>query len=65
MASNELTVDLSVRLNVPDEVARRCLSVVAMWLGDHPDMTVRIDRGENGVPESVCFWRMEGEHGNS
>lgn len=59
MATNELTVDVRVGFTVPDEVAKRCLSVVAMWLEDHPDMTVRIDRGGNGVPENVCFWRMD------
>lgn len=40
MESNEMTADVRVGLTVPDEVAKRCLSVVAMWLEDHPDMTV-------------------------
>ena len=61
MENNAMTVDVCVGLAVPDEVAKRCLSVVAMWLEDHPDMTVRIDRDENGMPKDVYFWRKEDE----
>lgn len=57
MASNELTIDVRVGFTVPDEVAERCLSVVAMWLQDHPDMTVRIERDGDRVKD-VSFWRM-------
>ena len=58
MASNNLSIDVRIGFVVPDEVARRCLSVVAMWLEDHPDMTVRIDRDGDKVTK-VCFWRMD------
>ena len=58
MASNNLDVEVKIGFTVPDEVAKRCLSVVAMWLEDHPDMTVRIDRDGDRVTD-VSFWRMD------
>ena len=58
MESNEMTADVRVGLTVPDEVAKRCLSVVAMWLEDHPDMTVQIDQDENGVLKDVSFQQI-------
>lgn len=58
MASNKLDIDVEVNLNIPDLVAERCLAVVAMWLQDHPDMTVRIERDGNEVKD-VMFWRMK------
>ena len=58
MANNDLSIDVRVGFTVPDDVAERCLSIVAMWLKDHPDMTVRIERDGDKI-ENVSFWRMK------
>lgn len=58
MASNDLSIDVRVGLTVPDDVAERCLSIVAMWLEDHPDMTVRIERDGDKI-KKVSFWRTK------
>lgn len=45
--SNELNVDVNVRLSVPDEVAERIMTLLAMYLDDHPEKTLLMECDEN------------------
>ena len=41
MASPDITVKISV--SVPDEMAKRCMSILEMWMDDNPDKNVVCD----------------------
>lgn len=45
--SNELSVDVNVRLSVPDEVAERIMTLLAMYLDDHPEKVLLMECDEN------------------
>ena len=40
MTAKEITVDVSVRMTVSDEMVCRCLRVLEMWQDDNPDKTI-------------------------
>lgn len=46
--SNDLNVDVNVRLSVSDDVAERCMQLLAMYLDDNPEKTPLMERDENG-----------------
>ncbi len=46
--NNELNVDVNVCLSVPDEVAERIMTLLAMYLDDHPNKALLMERDENG-----------------
>ena len=48
MARNELNVDVNVRLSVPDEVAERIMTLLAMYLDDHPEKVLLMECDEHG-----------------
>ena len=45
--SNGLNVDVNVRLSVPDEVAERIMTLLAMYLDDHPEKVLLMECDEN------------------
>lgn len=45
--NNELNVDVNVRLSVSDDVAERCMQLLAMYLDDHPGKTLLMERNED------------------
>lgn len=44
MKNSSITVD--VKVGIPDETICRCLRVLEMWMDDHPDDKIIIDREE-------------------
>ena len=40
MTAKEITVDVSVRMTVSDEMVRRCLRLLEMWQDDNPDKII-------------------------
>ena len=40
----ELTVDVTARMTVSDETACRCLRLLEMWMDDHPEAAIIVDR---------------------
>lgn len=40
MTAKEITVDVSVRMIVSDEMVRRCLCLLEMWQNDNPDKII-------------------------
>lgn len=46
--SNELNIDVNVRLSVPDEVAERIMTLLAMYLDEHPNKDLIMECDDNG-----------------
>lgn len=44
MAKNELTVDVEMRMVVPEKAVERCFILLEMWLADNPDKTIVIEK---------------------
>lgn len=42
--TNELTVDVTTKLTVSDEAAKRCMALLEMWMDDNPDRSIVCDR---------------------
>lgn len=42
--TNELTVDVTAKLTVSDETAKRCMALLEMWMDDNPDRSIVCDR---------------------
>lgn len=40
MKATEITVDVSVRMTVSDEMVRRCLCLLEMWQNDNPNKII-------------------------
>lgn len=38
--TNELTVDVTAKLTVSDEAAKRCMVLLEMWMDDNPDRNI-------------------------
>ena len=45
--SNELNVDVNVRLSVSDDMAERCIQLLAMYLDDNPEKTLLMECNED------------------
>lgn len=41
--TNELTVDVTAKLTVSDEAAKRCMALLEMWMDDNPDRNIVCD----------------------
>lgn len=63
---DELTVEVTAKLTVSDETAKRCMVLLEMWMDDNPDKNIvcdlvthngttrhklRIERSRQGVSE--------------
>ena len=57
MTSNKLTI--TIDLDITDAAVNKCLRVLEIWLGNHPDKTIRVE-DKDGV--RVCLV-SEVEHG--
>lgn len=44
MNKNEITVNVSAKIDVSDETAARCLKLLEMWSDDNPDKTIEGER---------------------
>ena len=40
--ATEITVD--IRVNIPDDTICRCLRILEMWMDDHPDGQILVNR---------------------
>ena len=44
MNKNGITVNVSAKIDVPDETVARCLKLLEMWSDDNPDKTIEDER---------------------
>ena len=40
---DELTVEVTTKLTVSDETAKRCMALLEMWMDDNPDKNIVCD----------------------
>ena len=40
---DELTVEVTAKLTVSDETAKRCMALLEMWMDDNPDKNIVCD----------------------
>ena len=41
--TDELTVEVTAKLTVSDETAKRCMALLEMWMDDNPDKNIVCD----------------------
>lgn len=41
MTAKDLTIEVTAKLTVSDEMARRCLKLLEMWQNDNPDKYIQ------------------------
>lgn len=46
--NKELTVDVTARLTVSDEMADRCLTLLEWWAKDHPEQNIMGKTNKDG-----------------
>lgn len=44
MTAKDLTIEVTAKLTVSDETARRCLKLLEMWQNDNPDKFIQGER---------------------
>lgn len=54
MAKNDLTIDVTAKLTVSDEVADRCLKLLEWWQNDHAEQRIM---GTTNPDGSIRFYR--------
>ena len=60
MAKNELTVDVEMRMVVPEKAVERCLLLLEMWLADNPEKTIVVEQ-EGDLRVCLIAEREQGE----
>ena len=45
-------ITVKLELGISEETVEKCLRVLELWLGDHPDKTIHV-KDENGVRTCV------------
>ena len=45
---SDMTVEVTAKLSVGDDTARRCMALLAMWLDDNPHKRIVVERVETG-----------------
>lgn len=48
MARNDLTIDVTARLTVSDEIADRCLVLLEWWQNDHNEQQIMATTNADG-----------------
>lgn len=58
-------INIEMGVTISEQTVNRCLSLLAMYLEDHPDMTITVDRSckykTNEVDTYVYLTRVEEE----
>ncbi len=55
--TNELTIDVTTKLTISDEAAKRCMVLLEMWMDDNPDRNIVCD----GRRLRIEWLRQEGD----
>lgn len=60
MALPTVTVEASVDITISDKALDRALTIIGMWLEDHPDKTIVVEQ-ENDLRVCLIAEREQGE----
>jgi hypothetical protein len=41
--NGNVTIDVNAKLTIPDETAKRCMTLLEMWMDDNPDKNIVCD----------------------
>ena len=61
MAKSDITLEVTAKMEIPEETARRCMALLNMYLDDHPELDIQCENlvTSDGYQRTLYFKKKE------
>lgn len=61
MAKSDITLEVTAKMEIPEETARRCMAILNMYLDDHPELDIQCENlvTGDGYERTLYFKKTE------